>query len=170
MKSILPIIISFGVAVAILGCSGAQQSWRPLYFERPPKGDTGDYIHIMLKDQPLSIEVLGRLDSLIGNYYRIFLQVGIYGSPGFDIQRLVLRPESIAVSVNGFQFKDILSDIVIDLKPWDALCLRKLFFNKDSLLNELGDASVLRMEIRLDGFVNYDGHPLAIEPIIALDP
>lgn len=38
------------------------------------------------------------------------------------------------------------------------------------LLAELGNADVLQMEIRFDGFIEYGGHPVSMEPVIMLDP
>lgn len=171
MKTILRAFVSLGLAIMVFGCAGAHYARRPLYFERPPKGDTADFIHVTIKDKPFSIEVLGKSDSLNENFYRIQLQFTIYGAPGFDYQSLVLRPESISVGINDVQFRSAYcSPLRTEVGSYHAYYLCIFGSDKNLLLAELGNADVLQMGIRFDGFIEYGGHPVIIEPIIMLDP
>jgi hypothetical protein len=142
----------------------------PLFFESANFDQRTDFIHITPNNEPFSIEVMGRADT-VGSMYRYNLQVGIYGSPAFNKDDFQLMSEALKIQVDDFALQSLSSKTVESHnKPWALVSSHWFFCPVDSLLDKLRDSSALKLVISFDGYFTYNHQSVDIEPIIALDP
>ena len=171
MKMRLAIAMLWACFMAVIACHGRRGDvYRTLFFEQPDGTDTASFHHARLPDQPFSVELLGRSHSLSEKHYVLFLQIGVYGSPGFAEDTLTLNPDKVLAAANGLESTASYSILGRGQPPYEASSVHFFSFDRDSLAELLGESCLLRFEFHLDEYAVCSSHPVEILPIVAYDP
>ncbi|MCP4549745.1 MAG: hypothetical protein GY835_25095 [bacterium] len=171
MKTRLGLIPLLTLAITLQACGGPKQAvHQSLYFVDNAESDTADFVHIRPEGQPFSIEVLGTCKEVTDSTYSYQLQVGTYEHPGFNEEDYVISPEKVVLTINGIESQSRHDfDSVEVHNKWVALSLHWFVFDRAALADFAADGSPLNLDLRLNGYAEYDRESVLLEDVAALD-
>lgn len=159
------------IAVSLAACGSNNFAVKPdVYFESIDKADTTDFCHILIPEQPFSVELLGSVDTVTEKTIAFHVQIGIYkhGMAPLTKDNLVMNDMTVTALAEGITplRQQSFHGQTIG-PPYAFMSNHRFVFDRAKLERQFADSHIAEFQIILDKFITYNGKPVTMEPVTA---
>ncbi len=160
--------------VVLASCASNNVIMKPqVFFERQSLQDTTYFDHILIQDQPFSIELLGQVDSVTESSITFHIQIGVYEhqEDSFAKDLLKLNHNSVIVSANGLPPLDYHSyQLLTNGRPHTAMTYHTYKYDLNSLRGVSLTEGIARIDLVLENYIIYNDKAIKLDPAVVLVP
>ncbi|MEZ5358690.1 MAG: hypothetical protein R3F48_07625 [Candidatus Zixiibacteriota bacterium] len=167
----IPLFFLLIIAVSCAACSANKYVAKPsVYFESFDKSDTADFCHIVIPEQPFSVELLGSVDTVTETTITFHIQIGIYnhGMAPVTKDNLIMNDMTVtALADNLAPIRQSSFHGQTQGPPYAIMSYHRFVFDRAALARQFAETHIAAFQIFLDKFITYNGKSVAIEPVSA---